>query len=356
MPKRKKPQWERNDTDQSRYMSWILQFGKPNKWIEIEKRAPNKYVVMTSDRLLGPFVTDIHTARSLADAKRYAFTWIGADKWVSGETNPAKRKMQKIKCPRCLGTGKSKKQFEKIKGKLIPMTCAVCAGNKWVPKWENLAKRSTMTRSEAKRKVESLQNKILDKHGSSVWFSIISNKGRVDFVAVNNIEDGNIEATKRTIRAWAKKHKVDLEWLAKNPAKKPKRRKPANKKRTTKRAKKRPQIPPPFKRLTKKKINKLKGIFRVHDDAIMNPDPGDCPNCGMQYKDLKTGLDFGAVRDMLWIQDSNPEFWRHKGRGSVLGLWFEIKRGMWADHQAMCGGKAITEAEYLEYLDDLDEY
>jgi len=139
-----------------------------------------------------------------------------------------------------------------------------------------------------------------------------------------------------------------------NPSKK-KTRSPS-KKKPAKRAKKQAQIPPPFKRLTDGKINKLKGLFRVHPEAVTNPDPGDCPKCGMAYDDLKTGLDFQAVKDMLWIQDSNPEYWRHKRRGSVLGLWNEIKRGMWADHLEMCGGKQLTEKEYLEHLEQFDEY
>ena len=213
-----------------------------------------------------------------------------------------------------------------------------------------------MIRSEAKRKVGTLVNKIQREHGTDVWFSVVSIDGRVDFVAVKKIEGVNQAATKTAIRSWARQNKVRLKWFDKGNKKNPKNKKTAGLKKTTRRLKKQPQIPPPFKKLTKKKINKLKGLFRVHDDVVMNPEPSDCPNCGMQYKDLKTGLDFQAVKDMLWIQDTDTEFWRHKRRGSVLGLWFEIKRGMWADHLKMCGGRPMSEAQYLDHLEQVDEY
>lgn len=206
-----------------------------------------------------------------------------------------------------------------------------------------------MTRSEATKKVRSLVDRVLEKHGSSAWMSVISEKGKVDFVAVNRIEGGSISAAKKEIRAWAKKYKVKLQWTN-IPA--PQRRNP-KKKKTVRPSKKQRQIPPPFKKLTKSKINKLKGLFRVHRE---NPDPGDCPNCGMAYDALKTGLNFQAVKDMLWVQDDNPEYWRNKRRGSVLGLWYEIKRGMWADHIEMCGGKPMSEAEYLDVLAATEDY
>jgi len=90
------------------------------------------------------------------------------------------------------------------------------------------------------------------------------------------------------------------------------------------------QFPPPFKVLTPAAVRRLGEKFNVHP----NPDPPDCEYCGLKYKDLKTGLDFQMVKDMLWIADEDPDRWRHKGRHSVLGLWFEIKRSMWEDHIA----------------------
>ena len=267
----------------------------------------------------------------------------------------AAKKLKYIKCSMCAGTGKSKKQFDKIKGKLVPMTCIFCAGNGRVPVIQN----PTMTRSQAKRKIQTLVDKIERETGSLCWLSVISEKGKVDFVIVNSIEGGSPSTARKMIRSWAKLNKVMLRWLnADGTTHRKVKPKTGPKKRRARRPKKNaPQIPPPFKKLTTRKIDKLKNIFRVHDgQPVENPDPGDCPHCGMKYDDFKTGLDFEAVKDMLWIQDSNPEYWRHKRRGSVLGLWFEIKRSMWADHQDMCGGEPISEKEYLDHLETFDEY
>lgn len=102
------------------------------------------------------------------------------------------------------------------------------------------------------------------------------------------------------------------------------------------------QFPPPFstRRATLKKLIEL---YAVHE----NPDPPDCESCGMKYRDFRTGLDYNAVFDMLWVADNDPEFWRHKGRHSVLGLWYEIKRGMWDDHVGMCKDTG-AQADYLD--------
>ena len=72
-----------------------------------------------------------------------------------------------------------------------------------------------MTRSEANKKLQSLVNKIEKDHGSTAWLSVISDKGKVNFVVVNAIDGGNKSATKKEIRAWAKKYKVKLKWITK---------------------------------------------------------------------------------------------------------------------------------------------
>lgn len=69
-----------------------------------------------------------------------------------------------------------------------------------------------MTRSEAKRKVQSLVDKIDRELNTVAWLSIISDKGRVEFVVVNSIE-GNVSGAKKLIRAWAKANKVKLKWM-----------------------------------------------------------------------------------------------------------------------------------------------
>lgn len=131
------------------------------------------------------------------------------------------------------------------------------------------------------------------------------------------------------------------EWkidLAKVPTKNPKK----------KRRKTFKQFPPPFKP-TQKVLDKLIKKYAVH----ANPDPPDCEYCGARYRDMKTGLDFQAVKDMLWVEDPDPDRWRHKGRHSVLGLWYEIKRQMWTDHLHLCG-KPKEQAEWLEDFEDSD--
>lgn len=52
-----------------------------------------------------------------------------------------------------------------------------------------------------------------------------------------------------------------------------------------------------------------------------------------EYDAFRTGLTFGQVRQMLWISDQDPRRWRYKRRGSVLGLWHQIKMEMWREKQ-----------------------
>lgn len=106
------------------------------------------------------------------------------------------------------------------------------------------------------------------------------------------------------------------------------------------------QFPPPFKNLKPAAIRRLADKFEVHP----NPDPADCEYCGLKYRYLRTGLNFQMVKDMLWIADEDPDRWRHKGRSSVLGLWYEIKRAMWDDHLA--AHRQPDEVE--DYLDAFD--
>lgn len=112
--------------------------------------------------------------------------------------------------------------------------------------------------------------------------------------------------------------------------------------------KKSKQFPPPFKP-SFDLLQKLAEKYRIHE----NPDPPDCPTCGLRYADLKTGLDFGSVQDMLFVSEEDPSKWRHKGRHSVLGLWFEIKRSMWQDHLEMCQ-KPKKQAQWFKDFDPED--
>lgn len=61
-----------------------------------------------------------------------------------------------------------------------------------------------------------------------------------------------------------------------------------------------------------------------------------CPWCGQRYRDLRTDLTFAEVRQMLWVNSDDPKQWKHKRRNTVLGLWHQIKMGMWYNHLEMC--------------------
>jgi hypothetical protein len=62
----------------------------------------------------------------------------------------------------------------------------------------------------------------------------------------------------------------------------------------------------------------------------------ECPRCGLKYDDMRTGLTFGDVFQMLWVPDDDSEKWRYKRKGTVLGFWRMLKLDMWREHLAMC--------------------
>lgn len=55
------------------------------------------------------------------------------------------------------------------------------------------------------------------------------------------------------------------------------------------------------------------------------------PQRALTYESFRTGLTYREVYRMLWSPSSDPREWRHKGRGSVLGLWHQLKREMWRE-------------------------
>ena len=61
-----------------------------------------------------------------------------------------------------------------------------------------------------------------------------------------------------------------------------------------------------------------------------------CPYCGAKYSELRTGLTFASVKEMLWVSSTNPEDWKYKRRNTVLGKWSQIKQQMWEDHIQGC--------------------
>jgi hypothetical protein len=56
------------------------------------------------------------------------------------------------------------------------------------------------------------------------------------------------------------------------------------------------------------------------------------------YDDFRTGLTFREVRRMLWSPSTDSSTWRHKRRGTVLGLWRQIKREMYERYANENGG------------------
>ena len=61
-----------------------------------------------------------------------------------------------------------------------------------------------------------------------------------------------------------------------------------------------------------------------------------CPICGLTYGRFRTGLTFAEVRSWLWVGSDDPRDWKPKRRGSVLGLWHETKKMLWAEHIRGC--------------------
>jgi len=62
----------------------------------------------------------------------------------------------------------------------------------------------------------------------------------------------------------------------------------------------------------------------------------ECPYCGLKYKEVRTGLTYKDVHDLLWSNSAEPCDWKYKRRGTVLGLWHEIKLQLWGEHVHGC--------------------
>ena len=80
----------------------------------------------------------------------------------------------------------------------------------------------------------------------------------------------------------------------------------------------------------------------------------ECPECGLRYRDLRTGLTYEDVFLMFWRGPDDPSQWRYKKRHTVLGKWHQIKREMWAQHLSECEGPTFDDSEW-EGCDDDDE-
>jgi hypothetical protein len=104
----------------------------------------------------------------------------------------------------------------------------------------------------------------------------------------------------------------------------------------------------------------MKAVCKVYGAERANPiEPiGDCPTCDRQYTDFRTELTYQDIYDMLVVGSADPADWRYKRRGTVLGLWHQIKQSMWKQHIEDCeqeaewvrsGRSAEEEDEVLEY-------
>jgi len=57
--------------------------------------------------------------------------------------------------------------------------------------------------------------------------------------------------------------------------------------------------------------------------------------CQLEYKDLRTGLTFNEVRQMLWREAREKRKYNEYmfiTRHTVLGRWHEIKLRLWKEH------------------------
>lgn len=52
---------------------------------------------------------------------------------------------------------------------------------------------------------------------------------------------------------------------------------------------------------------------------------------GPGYDRFRTGLSYSDVLSMLWSNSEDSKDWKYKRRGTVLGLWHQLKKGMWVE-------------------------
>lgn len=54
----------------------------------------------------------------------------------------------------------------------------------------------------------------------------------------------------------------------------------------------------------------------------------------LDYHEFRTGLTFGSVRRMMWVDNHDSTTWKYKRRRCVLRFWREIKQQMYAEYEA----------------------
>lgn len=61
-----------------------------------------------------------------------------------------------------------------------------------------------------------------------------------------------------------------------------------------------------------------------------------CPQCGLVYRNLRTGVTYKQVRSWLWSHSHDTKAWRYKRRHGVLGRWHQYKLELWRQHLEGC--------------------
>lgn len=65
-----------------------------------------------------------------------------------------------------------------------------------------------------------------------------------------------------------------------------------------------------------------------------------CPECGLRYPRMRTGLTFADVVEMFWQPSDDPARWKNKRRRTILGKWHQIKLELWDYHLECCDGES----------------
>ena len=63
----------------------------------------------------------------------------------------------------------------------------------------------------------------------------------------------------------------------------------------------------------------------------------ECPHCKMRYRDLRTGLNYQEVFELLMDYSEDATDWKYKRRNTVLGKWHEMKKEYWEYHTNLGG-------------------
>lgn len=87
--------------------------------------------------------------------------------------------------------------------------------------------------------------------------------------------------------------------------------------------------------------------------------PLECPFCGLNYDDMRTGYTYRDIFEMFWSGNEDPSTWRNKRRHTILGRWREIKLAQWSEHLEMCELQNEYEAQvkagnHVEEFEELE--